>query len=571
MTNDVLSPQRRAESLDTLGRGREHSKVDVVIIGGGVTGVGCALDAATRGLSVALLEQRDLAAGTSSRSSKLIHGGLRYLEQFDFKLVFEALQERSLLINRLAPHLVHPVSFLYPLEHRIWERPYVGAGIGLYDLLASRGENPLPRHKHLSRKGASRLAPGLDPSTFIGAVVYSDAQVDDARHTLAVARTAAGHGAHILTSTKVTGINRDGDRATGVTATCLETGRELSIEAGVVINATGVWNDDISDMLGAGKLRVRASKGIHIVVPRDRLDAGTGIILRTEKSVLFIIPWRAHWLIGTTDTDWDLDRAHPAASRADIDYLLERVNKVTRRPISIHDIQGVYAGLRPLLSGESEDTSKLSREHAVARPIPGFITIAGGKYTTYRVMAADAVDAAIGELDRTAPGSVTADIGLHGADGYHAFLNQRSRLADESGIAATCIDHLLGRHGSRLGDVLDLISDRRELAEPLAVGHPYLKAEVVHAARAEGALHLDDVLTRRTRLSIESWDRAADVAATTADLMGDVLGWSDSTKVDEISHYQARVAAERDSQTQLDDQTADAARLGAADVRTGAA
>lgn len=566
MTTDALTPARRAESHDKLTNG----KVDVVVIGGGVTGVGCALDAATRGLSVALLEQRDLASGTSSRSSKLIHGGLRYLEQLDFKLVFEALKERSLLVNNLAPHLVQPVSFLYPLKHRLWERPYVGAGIGLYDLLASRGTNPLPRHRHLSRKGASRIAPGLDPSTFIGAVVYSDAQVDDARHTLSVARTAAGHGAHILTSTRVTGIRRNGDRATGVTATCLETGRPLDIEAGVVINATGVWNDDISEMLGAGKLRVRASKGIHILVPRDRLDSGTGIILRTEKSVLFIIPWRAHWLIGTTDTDWDLDRAHPAASRTDIEYLLQRVNAVVRRPIGFEDIQGVYAGLRPLLSGESEDTSKLSREHAVARPVPGFITVAGGKYTTYRVMAADAVDAAVAELGRDVPDSVTAEIPLHGADGYHAWLNQRNRLADESGLAATTIDHLLARHGGRIGDVLDLIADRQDLAQPVAHGHPYLRAEVLHAAANEGALHLDDVLTRRTRLSIESWDRAADVAVPTASLMAEVLGWSDATLKDEVAHYEARVAAERDSQTQLDDQTADAARLGAPDVRTGA-
>lgn len=566
MNIDALGPHQRAAALDDLSDG----DVDVVVIGGGVTGAGCALDAATRGLRVALLEQRDLASGTSSRSSKLIHGGLRYLEQLDFRLVFEALQERSLLADQLAPHLVRPVSFLYPLSHRFWERPYVAAGIGLYDLLASRGANPLPHHRHLTRKGVSRVAPGLDPSSNVGAVMYWDAQVDDARHTLAVARTAATHGARIMTSTRVTGMLRSGDRVTGVTARCLETGRDLQIRSRCVVNATGVWSDDIQEMIGEGRLRVRASKGIHLVVPRDRIDAGTGIILRTEKSVLFVIPWRAHWIIGTTDTDWDLDRAHPAASRADIAYLLARVNEVLRRPLGLDDIQGVYAGLRPLLSGESDESSKLSREHAVARPVPGVVSVAGGKFTTYRVMAADAIDAAVDDLGRPVAGSITDRTPLVGAPGYPAYHNRQATLAAETGLEPSTIDHLLGRHGDRIGDLLDLVADHPDLGKPLAAGHPYLRAEVVHAARAEGALHLDDVLTRRTRLSIESWDRATDVAEETARLMGDELGWADDRRADEIWHYRSRVEAERDSQVQADDQTADAARLGAPDVRRGA-
>ncbi|MDG2113801.1 MAG: glycerol-3-phosphate dehydrogenase/oxidase [Actinomycetota bacterium] len=566
MTNDELGPLQRTAALDTLSDG----EVDVVIIGGGVTGAGCALDAATRGLKVALLEQRDLASGTSSRSSKLIHGGLRYLEQLDFRLVFEALQERSLLADHLAPHLVRPVSFLYPLTHRFWERPYVAAGVGLYDLFASRGPNPLPRHRHLTRTGVGRIAPSLDPSSHVGAVMYWDAQVDDARHTLAVARTAAAHGAHIMTSTRVTGMLRSGDRVNGVTARCLETGRDLRIRSRCVVNATGVWSDDIQEMVGQGHLRVRASKGIHLVVPRDRIDAGTGIILRTEKSVLFVIPWRAHWIIGTTDTDWDLDRAHPAASRADIAYLLTQVNGVLRRPLGLDDIQGVYAGLRPLLSGESNETSKLSREHAVARPVPGVVSVAGGKFTTYRVMAADAIDAAIDDLGRPVVNSVTARTPLIGAAGHAAFHNRQATLAADTGLGPATIDHLLARYGDRIGDILDLVSDEPDLGQPLTENHPYLRAEIVHAARAEGALHLDDVLTRRTRLSIESWDRATDIAEETALLMGDELGWEDDRRADEVWHYRARVDAERDSQLQADDRTADASRLGAPDVRRGA-
>ena len=571
MTHDALGTAQRAATLDQLA----NAEVDVVVIGGGVTGAGCALDATTRGLRVVLLEQRDLASGTSSRSSKLIHGGLRYLEQLDFRLVFEALQERSLLSTQLAPHLVHPVSFLYPLTHRLWERPYVGAGIGLYDLFATRGtrlsgKRALPRHRHLTRRGVSRLAPALDPASHVGAVMYWDAQVDDARHTLAVARTAAAHGATILTSARVTSLQRMADRVTGVRAVCLETGRTLDIRAKVVINATGVWSDDIQDMIGEGPLRVRASKGIHLVVPRDRIDAGTGIILRTEKSVLFVIPWRAHWIIGTTDTDWDLDRAHPAASHTDIQYLLDTVNRVLRHPLGPADVQGVYAGLRPLLSGESEDTSKLSREHAVTRPVPGIVSVAGGKYTTYRIMAADAIDAARDDLGRPVADSITAHTPLIGAAGYAAFRNRQAALADETGLPPATIDHLLGRHGDRIGEILDIVADRPELARPLAPGHPYLQAEVLYATRAEAALHLDDVLTRRTRLSIESWDRATDAAELTAELMAEELGWDDERQKDEVWHYRARVEAERDSQGQADDQTADAARLGAPDVRRGA-
>lgn len=566
MTTDYLGPAERAAHLDAL----RDSDIDVVVIGGGVTGVGCALDAASRGLTVALLEQRDFAAGTSSRSSKLIHGGLRYLEQFDFRLVFEALQERSLLSNLLAPHLVRPVSFLYPLQRRVWERPYVGAGIALYDLFAARGENPLPRHRHLGRSATAAMVPSLRDDAHHGSVVYWDAQVDDARHTLAVARTAAAHGAKLLTSTRVTGMLRDGERITGVTARCLETSTELRIKARAVINATGVWSDDIQDLVGQGKLRVRASKGIHLVVPRDRIIADSGLILRTERSVLFVIPWHDHWIIGTTDSDWDLDRAHPAASEADIAYLLARVNQVLRNPLTAADVQGVYAGLRPLLSGESDDTSKLSREHAVARPAPGVISVAGGKYTTYRVMARDAVDAAVEQLQRPVPASVTHRLPLLGAAGYPAYDNRVSALASDSGLGEDSIRHLVGRHGARIGDVLDLVGDEPALAAPLATGHPYLRAEVVHAARHEGALHLDDVLTRRTRLSIESWDRAVDAAPITADLMAAELGWSDEQRREEIWHYEARVAAERDSQLQNDDRTADAARLGAPDVRRGA-
>ncbi len=563
-TAAALSPTQRTEALARM----RHEVFDIVVIGGGVTGAGVALDAATRGLSVALVEQRDLAAGTSSRSSKLVHGGLRYLEQLNFGLVREALHERGLLLHRLAPHLVRPVSFLYPLTHLGWERPYVTAGLTLYDTLGGAGH--LPRHQHLTRSGALKLAPGLRRSSLVGAVRYWDAQVDDARHTMMVARTAVDNGAAVATSMRVTDLLREGDRVSGVEATDLETGEVIQVAARQVVNATGVWADDIQEMAGRGRIHVRASKGIHLVVPRDRFQSDTGVILRTETSVLFIIPWGRHWLIGTTDTDWELARSHPAASATDIQYLLDRCNQVLTTPLTHDDVTGVYAGLRPLLWGESEDTSQLSREHAVSVAAAGLITIAGGKYTTYRVMAKDAVDAAAHGLDDKVPDSVTDTIPIVGGAGYAAAWNQRHDMAARSGLHVARIEHLLQRHGTLVTELLELIEERPELATPLPRADDYLEVEVVYAVSHEGALHLDDVLTRRTRISIESWDRGLAAAPVVAGHMAAELGWDDETTERELANYRGRVKAERESQGMPDDQTADATRMGAPDVRTGA-
>ncbi len=563
MNASALGPLQRAGDLNRMS----NEVFDIVVIGGGVTGAGTALDAATRGLSVALVEQRDYASGTSSRSSKLIHGGLRYLEQMDFGLVREALRERGLIFDRLAPHLVRPVSFLYPLQHRVWERAYVGAGIAMYDGLAAMARNPLPTHRHLSRHGALKLAPALSKDGLVGAIRYWDAQVDDARHTLGLARTARAYGAALASSARVTGLLRDGDRVCGVQVLDLESGESLDIQARQVINATGVWTDEIQDMAGRGTIEVRASKGIHLVVPRDRLHSDSGLILRTATSVLFVIPWGKHWIIGTTDTDWDLDLAHPAASRTDIDYLLNQVNSVLEQPLERADVEGIYAGLRPLLYGESDATSKLTREHAVSQTVPGLISVAGGKYTTYRVMAADAVDAAARNIAGRIPSSCTAEIPLVGADGFRPAWNRRFKTATEWGLTTSQTENLLHRHGTNIDEVLSMLKERPDLSSTLPGSEDYLAVEVTYAARFEGALHLDDVLTRRTRLSIESWDRGMAATKQVAELMGSELGWDEDTISREIQHYEARVKAERESQEQPDDHTADAARLGAPDVR----
>jgi glycerol-3-phosphate dehydrogenase len=555
-----LAPDQRRTALKRLS----DEVFDVVVIGGGATGTGCALDAATRGLDVALVEARDFAAGTSSRSSKLVHGGLRYLEQRNFGLVREALKERSLLLNVLAPHLVTPVPFLLPLTEW-WQRAYIGAGLALYDSLG--GHEGLPRHRHLTKRGALKIAPALRPDALRGAIQYYDGKVDDARHTMTVARTAAQYGAAVVSNTRVIGFLRAGERVTGVRVRDELSGTETEVRARMVVNATGVWTDDVQALVGErGKFKVRASKGIHLVVPRDRLQLDTGLILRTEKSVLFVIPWGRHWIIGTTDTDWELDKAHPAASAADIDYVLEHVNAVLEQPLTHADVEGVYAGLRPLLTGESESTSKLSREHTVAVPVPGMVAVAGGKYTTYRIMARDAIDVVARNLDRTVPESATHVTPLLGASGFKALWNRRDRVASNSGVHEAWIEHLLRRYGTRIEDLLALIAERPELGKPLQGADDYLAAEVTYACSHEGALHLDDVLARRTRISIETWDRGLEAATHAAPLMAEVLGWDEATTAEEVEIYRARVAAERRSQEQPDDRAADLERTAAPDV-----
>jgi len=565
----ALSPAGRSAALDRLA----GEQLDVLVIGGGVVGCGAALDAATRGLAVGLVEARDFASGTSSRSSKLIHGGLRYLEMLDFRLVAEALEERGLLMQRLAPHLVRPVPFLYPLTGVGWERWYAGTGVALYDALskASGHGDGLPLHRHLTRRGARKAFPSLRKDALVGAIRYYDAQVDDARHTMFLARTAATYGAAVASRTRVVGLVKESERVVGADVVDLETGRRFQIRASQVINATGVWTDETQAMARErGQFKVRASKGIHLVVPRDRIRGETGLILRTEKSVLFVIPWKRHWIIGTTDTDWALSKDHPAASSSDIDYLLEHVNRVLEVPLTRDDVEGVYAGLRPLLAGESEATSKLSREHAVAHSVPGLVVVAGGKYTTYRVMAADAVDEAVHGLEtvlgRRAGECVTERIPLVGADGYQALWNQRRALAARSGLAINRIEHLLERYGALVLEILDLLAAEPALGEPLPGAEDYLKVEAVYAVTHEGARHLDDILTRRLRVSIETFDRGVAAAPHVADLVRGHLRWDADQHAREIQHYLKRVEAERESQRQPDDHTADAARKGAPDV-----
>jgi glycerol-3-phosphate dehydrogenase len=557
-----LGPAQRKLAWEQLGA----DQFDVVVIGGGVVGAGAALDAATRGLKVALVEARDFASGTSSRSSKMFHGGLRYLEQLEFGLVAEALHERELSMSTLAPHLVKPLEFLFPLAHRVWERPYMAAGFMLYDRMG--GSKTVPAQKHLTRSGALRMSPGLKRNALIGGIRYYDTVVDDARHTMTVARTAAHYGAVVRTSTQVVGFLREADRVSGVRVRDSEDGSTTEVRGHVVINATGVWTDEIQALSRQrGRFRVRASKGVHIVIPRDRIVSDAAIILRTEKSVLFVIPWGSHWIIGTTDTDWNLDLAHPAATKADIDYILGHVNKVLVTPLTHADIDGVYAGLRPLLAGESDETSKLSREHAVARVAPGLVAIAGGKYTTYRVMGKDAVDLASEDIPARIAPSITERVPLVGADGYFALVNQAVHLGRLHGLHPYRVKHLLDRYGSLIDEVLGMAADAPELLQPITDAPDYLQVEAVYAAAAEGALHLEDILARRTRISIEYPHRGVNCAEQVARLVAPVLGWDEAVIDREVATYRARVEAEVMSQAQPDDPGADALRAAAPEAR----
>ncbi len=546
-SNGILDARDRDAMLSRLAAER----FDILVIGGGITGAGAALDAASRGLRVALVETRDLASGTSSRSSKLIHGGLRYLEQFDFKLVFEALRERDLLVSKLAPHLVKPVSFLYPLYKKVVERPYVGAGLVLYDAMEGT-RRPVPHHRHLSARGALKRAPALSPDRLAGAMLYYDAQVDDARHTLTVARTAAAHSAVIATRVSAVALLRDADgiRVTGARVRDEETGHEISVTAEAVVVCAGVWTDLVHKLAGVqAGYRVRMSKGVHIVVPREAVQADTGMIVRTDKSVLFFIPWAERWIVGTTDTDFSGDRAEPAATAEDVEYILSAANRVLARPLTRADVIAVYAGLRPLVTAiegnGSKPTTKLSREHVVDVPVPGLASIAGGKFTTYRLMARDVVDAAVADFGRDVPASVTDQVPLLGADGLAAVQPAAARLAEDYGVSRGCVEHLLGRYGTLAEEVLQLTRTDPGLARPLAQGHPYLRAEVVYAVTHEDALHVDDVLVRRTRLFIESADSGTTAAADVSSIMGRLLGWNRRKRASETRRYLELVAAEQ--------------------------
>jgi glycerol-3-phosphate dehydrogenase len=528
--------ERRASDIHALA----NEEYDLIIVGGGIVGAGALLDAASRGLKVALVEQDDIAAGTSSRSSRLIHGGLRYLEQLRFGLVREALAERSRLLH-LAPHLVRLEPFLFPIYGwPVVHRAFYGSGILLYDLLGSRHDGGFARH--LSRKATLDWAPDLRHERLQGAIVYHDGVDDDARYTVAVVRTAIGLGARVVTGVRATGLLEENGRAIGISADDLRGTGEFEIRAQGVLDATGVWVAERDSPLGSGA-RVRPSKGVHVIVPRERIRSRTGVTFRIPGRVLFVVPWQGQWLIGTTDDEFHGPPSHPSADEADIAEILRTVNKAFDIDLTTDDVIGTYAGLRPLVAtGATGPTAKASREHRVVREANGVVRVIGGKFTTYRVIGRDAIDTVLGPTATRSRPSRTEDLRLVGAADREVLGRLAADLA-RAGLEASLAERIVERHGTEAPDVLAFgaaLGHDGPLGPDVAV----LEAEVAWAVRNELAQSLDDVLARRTRLAQELPDRGAGVAPRVAAIMGGELGWDAARQANEIGRYLAAARKE---------------------------
>jgi glycerol-3-phosphate dehydrogenase len=543
---------------------------DVVVVGGGITGVGCALDAASRGLRTALVERDDFASGTSSKSSKLIHGGLRYLQQGDVRLVYEALAERQRL-RRNAPHLVHLLPFLLPVfggKGGVIPKKLaraLGSAMWMYDLTGGARIGKL--HKRISADEAFAHMPTLKRDRLASSYLYYDAEADDARLTLTVARTAAlDFGAVMLNRARVTAIGAPGDhtwfadqqmplRLLELEATLADgSTTTLEVRTASVINAAGVWADEVRSLdEGVNPDTIRPAKGIHITVPWDKVrnDIAAVIPVPGDKRSVFVVPWGDFTFIGTTDTDYDGPVDDPQCTPEDVDYLLGAINGAVVEPLGRDDVLGTWAGLRPLVKQtDSGRTADLSRRHQVVHSASGVVTVSGGKLTTYREMAADTVDHLLAHAltspavrNRVRRRSHTKRLRLRGAAGYETQL----AAAPTEGLDADTMAHLANRYGGEAPVVIDLVRHDPSLGSPIIDGLPYLAAEVVHAVRNEMATTLDDVLSRRTRARLQLRDASADAAGAVADLMGAELGWDTDHRDAEVASYLASVAAERAS------------------------
>jgi glycerol-3-phosphate dehydrogenase len=517
----------RAANLGRLS----DEKFDVLVIGGGITGAGVALDAAARGLRVALVERDDFASGTSSKSSKLVHGGLRYLQQREFRLVYEALHERQRLL-RNAPHLVRVLPFLIPLfgkgaVTKTLARLYSTA-LWQYDITGGFRLGKL--HERISVEKAQAHMPTLDTSKLGAAFLYYDAQADDARLTLAIARTAADHGAVVVNHCGVTSLTRDADDH--IDGAVLADG--TTVRASVVVNAAGVWSDDVRALAeGVHPQSIRPAKGVHLTVPWDKVQCDIAAVLpvRKDRRSIFVVPWGDRVYVGTTDTDYDGPLDDPVCTPEDVEYVLGALNDAIETPLKPTDVLGTWAGLRPLVKDASNArTADLSRRHRVGVDDAGLVTVTGGKLTTYRRMAADTVDAVEQRLGRRHR-SRTDRLKLHGAEG----------------VASGPLDHLTGRHGSEAGDITALADADPSLGMPLVPTLPYLRAEAIHAVREEMATTVDDVLSRRTRALLLGRDAAARAAADVAALIGPELGWSAAEVAAQADAFRRRVTAEREA------------------------
>lgn len=519
-----MTPWVRA-SLGDLATGR----ADLLVIGGGITGAGISRDAALRGLSVAQVEARDFGEGTSSRSSRLIHGGLRYLEQGRLHLVFESLRERGVLL-RLAPHLVRPLPFVLPLYRgdRV-PRWKASLGLAVYGILAGRGN--VRRPHTLGKRALLEIEPLLRERDLTGGGFYYDAQCDDARLTLGVVRAAAQHGARVANHMRVVDFIREGTRITGARLRDELTGEEGEVRARVVVNATGPWTDALRRLEDPDAAPIlRPTKGSHVVVPRNRVGNRHGIIFTSpvDKRVMFVLPWGEWTYIGTTETDTGESPETVAAGEAEVVYLLRSANALyPGARLAPEDVVTTWAGLRPLVASDpTAPASALSREHRILRGPSGMLTIAGGKLTTFRSMAAELVD------------RVFVELGIRGSDGRRRSRTEplpggEAGVTDgfrapglELGLAAETVDHLLRQYGGETPALYTLCRASPELARPLHPSHPGIAAEVLFAVEREYARRVDDILERRMRLATETPDRGVAARPRIAELMASALAGS---------------------------------------------
>ena len=547
---EALDAATRAANLERMA----HDAFDVLVVGGGITGAGVALDAVARGYRVALVEKADFASGTSSWSTKLVHGGIRYLPEYDFGLVREALVERGRLV-RNAPFLVEPLAFLLPLydgARRPLGVPFtpprgyglplmLDAGLWLYDLMAGRLN--VARHHRISAETAHTLAPRLKGEGLRAAYLYSDAQTNDTRLTLAVLRTAARMGAVLANYAEATSFTRQGDRLAGAEVRDALTGATHMVAARHVVNATGVFAEQVAALSGSeSHVAIEPSKGVHLVVARERVGVSQTAVVIPETDdgrILFVIPWLSRAVIGTTDTGTgDLD--HPTANSDDVAYLLDHVNRYLEVNLTSADVLNTFAGYRPLIRAKRGSTARLSRSHEVVQEQSGLVTIVGGKLTTYRRMAQDTVDV-LAKRDGMALARPTQRLPLAGAVAWAVAKPAIRARAQALGLASDVIHHLEFNYGRHAEEVLDLIEGDRSLAGPLVADLPYLRAEVVHACRAEMALRLDDVLARRTRVMLEEREGGMAAASEAARLMARELGWAEARIGEETERYAAQV------------------------------
>jgi len=528
---------------------------DVVVIGGGITGVGCALDAASRGLRTALIERDDFASGTSSKSSKLVHGGLRYLQQGDVRLVYEALAERQIL-RKNAPHLVKVLPFLIPiLSSKGVVNPKLARAMGsamwMYDLTG--GLRIGKRHKRISKEETLDYFPTLPADKVMPSYVYYDAEADDARLCLTVARTAAlQFGAVVVNRAALTGLRKnDAGQVNGVEVTA--DGKTFTVPTKAVVNATGVWADDVRTFDEANLVRtIRPAKGIHITLPWSLVQNKIAAVFAVpgDKRSVFVVPWGDFTFVGTTDTDYEGPVDDPQCTTEDIDYLLRAINGSVTTTITADDIVGTWAGLRPLVADPTASgrTADLSRRHKVQRATSGVVTITGGKLTTYREMAADTIDEVAKHvlhqnlLHRLRNKSRTKRLRLHGADGYAGLVE---RAGTTSPLGGEVVRHLLNRYGSDAPTVLAIAESDPNLAAPLVPHLDYLRAEAIFAARYEMAQTVDDILSRRTRARLQARDATADAAITVAELIGPELGWDGEERDRQVADYRRQIDEER--------------------------